>query len=335
MDAGRYLRQTILPQMGEGAQRRLGAAHAAVVGAGALGCVAADLLARAGVGRLTLIDRDVVELTNLQRQSLFTEDDARDATPKAIAAAERLRRVNSEIAIDSHVADLTPRNAEDLLTGADVILDGTDNFETRLLLNDVSVKHARTLCYAGVVGTRAMWASFVPGGPCLRCLLPDLPAPGSVETCDTAGVLGPAAAACAAAQAADAIRVLVDGGGPHRGLSEWDIWTGGRREITLRRDPGCPCCGLSRFDYLNGRVSDTVVLCGSDAVQVCPAAQTGADLSRVARLFGEVGAVHASPYLVRGRVSGHEVTVFADGRAIVKGTRDAGRARAVYARLLG
>lgn len=349
-DLRRYQRQVILPGIGVAGQRRLGAGHAVIVGCGALGCAVADILARAGVGRLTLIDRDVVEWTNLQRQSLFDEADAAALSPKAEAARARLSRVNSGLVVDALVEDLTGDNALRLLFEAgrpapDVLVDGTDNFETRYLLNDLAVMRGVPYVYGGVVGTSGMQWSVLPGDParpCLRCLFPEPPAPGQAPTCETAGVLGAAVAVVAACQAADAIKILAG----HARLVDpsmltFDLWSGRWRRIDFssgRRDD-CPACAMRRFEFLEGRRGGgTVALCGQDAVQVTPARGTTVDLSRLGERLSAVGEVTRTPFLLRAVVperAGVELTVFRDGRAIVRGVGGPEEARAVYARWVG
>lgn len=358
-ELARYHRQMILPGVGEAGQRRLARARAVIVGCGALGCQAADLLARAGVGSLTLIDRDVVEWTNLQRQTLFTEADARVGEPKARAAARRLADVNSGIELLPVIADATHRNVERLagLAGATgdaartVLIDGTDNFQTRYLLNDVAVKHGVVYVYAGVVGVSGMAMPVVPGlGPCLRCVFEEPPPPGSTPTCDTAGVLGPAVAVVAGMQAAEVIRriVMEEAAGP-AALQEFEVWPGRSRRIELAaaRRGDCPCCGRRRFEFLEGgRAEDTAVLCGQRAVQVWPVeaqAGGGVDLRALAARLAAHGPVAGHEYLLRARLEGErgregaaiELTVFGDGRAVVRGTDDVSAARAIYARYVG
>lgn len=346
----RYHRQMLLPGIGEEGQRRLLTGRAVIVGVGALGCALADHLARAGVGRLTLIDRDVVELTNLQRQTLFTESDVRENLPKAHAARRRLAEVNSGIHIDAHAADLTPANAERLLDLASapntILLDGTDNFETRYLLNDLAIKHRVPFAYAGVVASVATAMTIVPGvTPCLRCLGEKPPA-GTGPTCDTSGVLGPAVAAIASFQAADAIKILagrVDAIRPR--LISLDLWNTSARVIDA--DPlgpraDCPCCGLRRFEFLNDATPGQAALCGQNAIQISPTSAGGAtlDLAALAERWRPLGVVHLNPFLARLTLPpppnpAHELTVFADGRAIVKGTTRPEVARSLYARYVG
>lgn len=345
-DPSRYHRQMILPGFGPEAQDRLARATVAIVGCGALGTVAADHLARAGVGTIRIVDRDLVEWTNLQRQVLFTEDDARNAAPKAEAAAARLAAVNSDIRVEPIVADLNPRSAERVLLGSAVVIDGTDNFQTRYLLNDVCVKHAIPLVYGGVVGTRGMAMTIVPGAtPCLRCVFPDPPdlsAGGVQETCDTAGVLAPMAGVVASLQASEAMKILVGRTDLVRAdLSEFDLWNNRRRTIGLSRllSTECPCCTKRRFDFLDAPARDTLSLCGADAVQVLPAGAAGAtlDLEAFAARMRTAGYddFQATRFLARGRVERLGLTVFSDARAIIRGTTDFGRARSVYARYVG
>lgn len=327
---------------------------------GALGCATADLLARAGVGLLTLVDRDVVEASNLQRQVLFSEQDARDALPKTEAAATRLRGVNSAIEILPIVADVHARNVGRVLgLGArpaipTVLIDGTDNFEARFLLNDLAVKLGLAFLYAGVVGTRATRLTILPAGvagsptPCLRCVFDAPPPPGSSPTCDTAGVLGPAVGVIAAHQAAEALKVLL---GRHerldRALLEVDPWTNLHRRIDVGVPrPDCPCCAQQRFEFLDApEGADHAALCGQDAVQLSPRAGACLDLDDLARRWVGIGEVTRSRFMVRlrpgdgagspGGVSPIELTVFHDARAIVRGTTRPEVARSVYARFVG
>lgn len=340
----------LLPGIGEDGQRRLLASHAAVVGCGALGTVAAELLVRAGVGRVTLIDRDIVEWTNLQRQTLFEEADARDGTPKAVAAAARLGRINSGVRIEAHVADFNSGNAERLLeldvrggsaARPGVLIDGTDNFQTRYLLNDVAVKHGVAYVYGGAVGTHGMQMTVLPRvSACLRCVFPEAPAPGSMPTCDTAGVLASATGIVANVQAAEAIKLLLgrqDLIAPT--LLEFDLWQNRRRRIDLSsaRDPGCPCCVQGRFEHLEAAAAGTVTLCGTASVQVLPAGAGMVALDVLEERLRPHGETSRTRHLLRAQLKseGAELTVFRDGRAIVKGTSDPARARALYARFVG
>jgi molybdopterin-synthase adenylyltransferase len=336
----RYSRQTVLPVIGQEGQRRLLGAHAAIIGIGALGCASADMLARAGIGTLTLIDRDVVEVTNLQRQTLFTEADAREALPKAEAAAARLRGVNSAIEIRAVVADVVPRNIGRLLRGVGVVVDGTDNFGTRFLLNDSCVKQGVPWVYAGVIGTGGATMTIIPGETaCLRCVFEDAPPPGTGGTCDTVGVLGPAVMLIGAAQSAEVMKLLV-GKADHinRGLRTFDLWSNAARSLeNIHPRPDCPCCGLRRFEFLDNVSDETAALCGRDAVQVWPRVESHLDLPSLAARLAGTGEIRSGPSFVRftPAAEGLELTVFADGRAIVKGTTQPSRARVAYAKYVG
>lgn len=355
-DLRRYHRQMLLPGIGAEGQERLLKAHVAVVGCGALGCGIADLLARAGVGTLTLIDRDVVELTNLQRQTLFDERDAAEGIPKAEAARRRLAAVNASITLHAVVADLTAANAESLLgldgpsSGAPrpmLLLDGTDNFETRYLLNDLAVKHGLPYVYGGAVATCGMQMTIVPGRTaCLRCLFPEPPPPGTTPTCDTAGVWGPVIGTVTAMQAAEAIRLITGHGPGDQALHDIDLWARRHRRIEAASRADCPCCALRRFEFLDeGRATPPAALCGQDAVQVAaPAGGERIDLEALRQRLAAHGDFRAlGRFLVRGTLAHErgdngapiELTVFADGRAIVKGTVRPELARALYARFIG
>lgn len=338
-DQSRYHRQTLLPEIGTEGQAKLASAHAAIVGVGALGCASSEMLARAGVGRLTLIDRDIVEHTNLQRQTLFTEEDARQGRPKAHAARDRLVSINSEIRIEAHAEDLVPDNAEDLLEEADIIIDGTDNFETRYLLNDLAIQESLPLVIGGAVSTRGTITPILPGhGPCLRCLAPEMPV--QHETCDTAGVLGSLVTIIGARQGAIALRILAQGRGrtPAQ-LEEIDAWAGVYRTLDLAqsRDPDCPCCAHKRFPFLDGRgVTRTTRLCGRGAVQITPNPTRAVDLNRLAAKLSQHGHVQPLEGILRARIESEaiELTIFEGGRAIIKGTEEHERARSLYARYI-
>ncbi|MFM9959411.1 MAG: ThiF family adenylyltransferase [Phycisphaerales bacterium] len=370
----RYDRQMLLPGIGPQGQARLETAHALVIGVGALGTVAAEALCRAGVGRLTLVDRDVVEWTNLQRQTLYEETDARDGTPKALAAAARLNRVNRRVRVDALVRDFTPTVARYLITAKPgVILDCTDNFETRYLVNDVSVWAGVPYVYAGAVGTVGMVRAVVPAGgvgvvtPCLRCVFDRPPPAGTAPTCDTAGVLGPAAGAAALLQAGEAMKILLGRNDLlRRGLVTMDLWSAGSDAVRVidvgERDAACPCCAGRVFEWLEARAGAIAVrLCGRNAVQIASLGacfidedddaeaweaegRAGpADLARIGARLRAHGDVLEGPSLVRCTLAHDraedgtavEITVFADGRTVVKGTQDAARARSLVARYVG
>jgi len=340
--SGRYARQILFPPLGPAGQARLRSARVLLVGCGALGTHAAEELARAGVGHLRIVDRDVVELTNLHRQIGFTEADAREGLPKARAMAAHLARINTEVALEPKVADFNFATAGELSDSVDLMLDGSDNVPTRFLLNDLSLERGLPWIYCGAVGETGHAQFFFPGrGPCLRCLLPDLPAAGEVPTCDTAGVLGPAAGAIASLQAAMAMRYLCGGPPEVDGLIGRQVrlraWTLEARVTLVPRDPRCPACAGGSREFLTGREGgDATVLCGRGAVQVRPARPPQArDLAALAEKLRPLGQVEECAFLLRYRDPEVSFTLFPDGRMIVENTQDPGRARAVYARYVG
>jgi adenylyltransferase/sulfurtransferase len=321
-----------------------------IVGCGALGTVMAEQLARAGVGSLRIVDRDVVEWTNLQRQTLFDESDAKEAVPKAVAARRRLAQVNSSIAAEALVTDLHSANVETLAglerggLRVDLILDGTDNVETRYLINDVAIKHGLPWVYGACVGTEGRVMTVRPGTTaCLRCVFPKPPAGSELPTCDTAGVLGPAAHVVASLQAASALRLLCGTRSEQAvppSLLTLDVWHGRFHALdTGDPVPDCPACGKRQFDFLDRPSDGTTSLCGRRSVQVRPAGGTaGFDMNAVQAKLMTAGNVQRTPYLLRCRLNepeGLDLTLFSDGRLIVSGTTDANRARSIYARFVG
>jgi adenylyltransferase/sulfurtransferase len=338
----RYSRQVLFPGIGERGQQRLATAHAAIVGVGATGAATAGMLARAGVGRLTLIDRDFVEPSNLQRQMLFDEDDARAALPKAEAARRHLARINSDVAVTAHIADIVPGNAAELLERADIILDCTDNFETRYLINDLCVRDRRPWIYTAAVGAYAAIMNIIPQGvggveptACLACIFPAAPA-GNVETCDTAGILSTAVNLAASLQVTEALKLLT--GQPQlmrRTLISFDLWTGERSEIaTGKPRADCAACGRREFRALAGDSRPHITLCGRNSVQIHEHNRP-IDLTALRDRLAPLGEVRGNGMLLRFSRPPHTITVFPDGRALVQGTTDVGLARSLYARFLG
>jgi molybdopterin-synthase adenylyltransferase len=337
----KYSRQILFSGIGADGQQKLLAASAVLVGCGALGTVVANLLARAGLGRLRIVDRDFVELSNLQRQTLFEEADARESLPKAVAAERRLRAINSDARVEAIVADLVPENAQELLGGFDLIIDGTDNFETRLLLNDAAISLNTSWIYAAAVGSYGVTLTIRPGHTaCLACLLEGREKPftlGAEDTCDTAGILSAAAGVIASIEAAEAIKLLI--GKPetsHGRLVSCDVWTGKFQSIRISRNPDCRACARRDFIYLNGKARPHVSMCGRDSVQIHQGNRS-LDLGALGRRLTNASAtdVRNNSFLLRFRVPPYEMTVFADGRAIVKGTQDPAIARSLYARFIG
>ena len=334
----KYSRQMLFAGIGPAGQQRLLASRAAVVGCGAIGAAAANLLVRAGLGYLRIIDRDFVEPSNLQRQTLFDEGDARNVLPKAVAAERKLRSINSSVAVEGIVADLNPRNVEALLGEVDVLLDGTDNFETRFLINDVAVKSGRPWIYAAGVASYGLTMTIRPGAtPCLACLLESgTPDQGLEETCDTIGVLGPIVNLIASLEVAEALKLL--SGHPealHGRLLSCDVWTGRMQSLGAARNPECRACARRDFTYLQGEAQPRITMCGRDSVQIHERARA-LDLGVLGvRLRPLVDDLRQNDFLLRFRIAPYEMTVFADGRAILKGTQDPAVARSLYARYIG
>ena len=334
----KYSRQMLFAGIGEEGQQRLLASSAVMVGCGAIGAAAAALLVRAGVGRVRVLDRDFVEPSNLQRQTLFDEEDARAAIPKAVAAERKLRAINNSVAVEGLVSDVNPRNAADLLSGFDLILDGTDNFETRFLINDYAVESARPWIYAAAVASYGVTMTVRPGlTPCLACLLESSPnGHGLEETCDTVGVLGPIVNLIASLQVAEALKLLA-GREPalHGRLISCDVWSGHFQSVRVAQNPACRACARRNFSYLQGQAQPHITLCGRDSVQIHERRRT-LDLGALrVRLEATVSDVRHNEFLLCFRVEPYQMTIFADGRAILKGTKDPAIARSLYARYIG
>jgi adenylyltransferase/sulfurtransferase len=334
----RYCRQVLLPEIGTRGQQRLKESRAVIVGLGATGSAVANALVRAGIGHIVLVDRDIVELHNLQRQILYSEGDLN--RPKADAAAEHLHRINSSVEIETQTKDLNITNAEKILAGADVVLDGTDNLQTRFLMNDVCVKHRIPWIYAGAVGTSGMVMPILPGKtPCFRCLIPSLPGPGLLQTCDIAGVLNTIPALIATLECTLAYQILT---GQFEAREETsylvhiDVWRQTFDKIEVRRRVDCPCCGEGRLDFLNAVSREMITsLCGRDAIQITPAIPLEISLEELEARLSRLGDVRCTPSMLTFRSGPEEISVFRDGRAIIKGTKDEAMARSVYARYIG
>jgi molybdopterin-synthase adenylyltransferase len=335
----RYSRQIRFGPIGEPGQLRIQSARVLLAGLGALGTVAADLLVRAGVGFLRIIDRDFVELSNLQRQSLFDEDDVRNNLPKAIAAQQRLSRINSTIVIEAMVEDLNPTNAVDFIADTDLVLDGLDNFETRFVLNDACAKLSKPWIYAGAVGSYGLVMPILPQRtPCLRCLMGSLPPPGSTPTCETAGVIAPIAHAIASLQVSEALKYLT--GNLHEAevrLTSYEIWSPRFQRLDLGREVmvSCPVCTGKKYEYLNGSPLRTISLCGRNAVQLIPGTKTDMNFDILSKSIAAFGPVQFNDFLLKCSSPPYELTLFKDGRAIVKGTEEASLARSVYSKMVG
>jgi molybdopterin-synthase adenylyltransferase len=337
----RYSRQILFDGIGEAGQVRLNQSCAVIIGCGALGAVQAETLARAGVGRLILVDRDFVEESNLQRQIMFEESDARERLPKAIAAARRIARVNSAIQVEPLVTDVNFKNIEEIIADADVVLDGTDNFEARFLLNDACVKLNKPWIYGAAVGSYGLTMTVLPQRtPCLRCVLEAMPEPGSGETCDTAGVLMPIISIIASLQAVEAIKILTGQQEKlHGALVRVDVWDFQINKINLANFTGqdeCPVCAQGEFEFLHGAGRQVAVsLCGRNAVQIAQAGSSKLDFKALAARLKPLGEVVFNDFLLRFRVEDYDITVFRDARSIIKGTNDINVARGIYARYIG
>ena len=332
----RYSRQVLFHGIGAEGQRRLAAARVAIMGCGAIGSAVASLLARAGVGTLRIIDRDYVEPSNLQRQTLFDENDAAESVPKAVAAARKIAAFNSEIVVEPEVADLTPANIATLLAGADLVLDGTDNFETRYLVNDYAVQNGMPWLYAAAVASYAATMSILPGETaCLACIFPASPR-GVVETCDTSGILNSAVNLVASLAATEALKLLVGAREQlRRTLLSIDVWTNERSEIsTAHPRPDCQTCGEREFIHLEGKGRPHITLCGRNSVQIHER-ERPIDFAEMAERLKPHGTVRHNDFVLKFLRDDYEMTLFPDGRAIIKGTSDTAVARSLYARYVG
>jgi len=339
-DYERYSRQIRLPFIGPDGQARIHGARVLLLGCGGLGAETANLLARAGVGFLRLVDRDVVELSNLQRQALFDENDVEEGMPKAAAAARRIAQVNSGVRVEAVVVDLDARNILPLMEGVDLVVDGFDNFEGRYLLNDACVKLGLPWVYGACVGAGGVAALLVPGvTPCLRCLQPAPPEAGSAPTCDTLGIFGPAAHLTASLEAGLALQHLVTGKtSSSAAMLMADLWEGRLERVDIPYQPEaqpCPCCVERRFEFLDAPPPPAVVLCGREAVQVHPAVAGKPDFPALAERLKGMGEVVVNAFLLRLRIPPYELTLFGDGRANVSGTADTALARSLVARYFG
>ncbi len=335
----RYSRQILFSPIGTKGQEKLLSSRVLILGCGALGSSHSEMLARAGIGNLRIVDRDFVEFSNLQRQTLFSESDAENRLPKAVAAKSRLAEVNPSINVEAIVADINASNIESLVKDCDVVIDGSDNFQLRYLVNDACVKHSIPWVYGAAVSSYGSAMTIIPRKtPCLRCVFEEMPDAGSSPTCDTAGVIMPIISTISAIQVSEAIKLLVnDRDSLHQTLMQIDVWTNERHAIKLGEpNPDCPACAQQKFEFLDAANGDSsAVLCGRDAVQISPSRPTEIDLALLATRMRSVGDVKHNEYLVRFFSGENEVTVFRDGRAIIKGTDDISVGRSIYARFVG
>ncbi|MHC5036619.1 MAG: ThiF family adenylyltransferase [Planctomycetota bacterium] len=333
----RYARQRVLEEIGTEGQEKLLSSSVLIVGMGALGSLQAELLVRAGVGRVRIADRDVPEQVNLHRQFLFDEDDVAAGLPKAEAAARKLGRINPTVRLESHAVDVSPRNIESLIADMDLVLDGTDNIETRYLINDACIRQGTPWIYGGVIGTTGMSMNILPGETaCLRCLFAEPPPMGALPTCETEGVLNSAPTLIGAVQVTEAVKRLVGTRPLETRLLMVDLWKGEFRFVDPVRDPDCPCCGNRRFDFLEGKKGSwATVLCGRNAVQIAPADEMQVSLENLQTQLAKVGNAVFNGFLLVFEVDAFTLLIFPDGRTIVKGTADPGQARSLVAKYVG
>jgi adenylyltransferase/sulfurtransferase len=335
----RYSRQILFAEIGKDGQEKLLNSRVLLVGCGALGASHAEILARAGVGFLRIVDRDFVEFTNLQRQTLFSETDAKERLPKAVAAKNRLAEINSEIEVEAIVADINHSNVENFIKDCDLILDGTDNFQTRYTVNDACVKLKKPWIYGAAVSSYGVTMTIIPGEtPCLRCIFEEMPGAGSSPTCDTAGVIQPIIASVSAIQTTEAFKILTARRDKlHRSLIQIDVWQNDWRKIKLGEpNVDCETCGKGNFEFLDAEsIEFSAVLCGRNAVQIQPPKPTQIDLPALAETLKNVGEIKQNEYLVRFTAGENELTIFRDARAIIRGTDDVSVARSLYAKFVG
>ncbi len=334
----RYSRQILFSGIGEEGQQRLLGARVLIVGCGALGSAHAESLARAGIGHLRIVDRDFVEPSNLQRQTMFTESEAEQRLPKAVAAANHLRQINSEVQIEPHIIDLNFSTIEQLVDGCDVVIDGTDNFATRYLINDACVKHNINWIYGAAVGSYGVTMTIRPHETaCLRCIFEEAPPAASAPTCDTSGVIMPIISVVSAVQVCEALKLITGRIEElHRSLMQFDVWRNEWRRIgtgTPRAD--CPTCGLALYETLSGTTEGAAVLCGRDAIQISPSQPTRVNFSSLAERLRRAGEVKFNEYLLRFKTGEFELTIFQDARSIIRGTDEIAVARSLYAKYIG
>jgi molybdopterin-synthase adenylyltransferase len=337
MIQGRYSRQVLFHDIGEDGQRRLAEARVAIIGCGALGTVSANHLARAGVGYIRIVDRDYVELNNLQRQILFDEADALNRNPKAVAAAQKLEKINSEIRIEPIMADVNPGNIEEMIENANLILDATDNMEIRYLINDACVKHKIPWIYAGVIGAVGMTMNIIPGRTaCFRCLMHAPPEPGTMPSFETIGVLNGAPGVIASIQAVESMRILTGHLPTDAVLIYVDLWTQEFRRLSVERQPGCPVCEGKSFDFLSGdRYSETYALCGRNSVQISLPQGVEFSIEKLKNRLMAMGEVTDNGYFLSFKVDAYELIIFPEGRTMIKGTTDESAARSLFTKYIG
>jgi molybdopterin/thiamine biosynthesis adenylyltransferase len=337
----RYTRQSAFHGIGKAGQEKLAKSRIMILGCGGLGSASASILARAGIGFLKLVDRDFLELNNLQRQILYEEHDVKEGLPKVIAAQRQIERINSTVHVEPIISDVNRFNIEALIADVDLVIDAADNFETRFLLNDACVKHNRTWIYGAAIESFGLSMNIIPGKTaCLRCVMDNVPQPGSVPTCETVGILGSIVLIIASIQCGEAIKIVLDKQNEiSRDLVSIDIWNKSYQSITIEKEKiqnNCPVCNQRWFEFLEGKQGSAfTTLCGRNAVQILPYKETSLDLAKLAINLSGLGVVKVNEFLIRFEIEGYEISIFPDSRAIVKGTTDAGIARSLYSKYVG
>jgi len=333
----RYLSQIVFPEIGKKGQEKIKNAKVIVIGCGALGCAIANNLVRAGIGKIKIVDRDLVEISNLQRQILYDEEDVRERIPKSIAAKRKLEKINSEVKIEAIVSDVNFRNIEDLIKDCDIVLDGTDNFETRFLINEACVKHKIPWIYGAVIGGAGSTATIIPEKtPCLRCIIEEIPSPGNLPTCDTLGVLNTIPAVIASIQTTEALKIIVEDKNLNNDLILIDLWSTSREKIKIERKRNCPVCVKKKYIFLEGEeISHATSLCGRNAVQIVPQKRSQISFKKLEEKLKHLGKVKYNEFVLSFKTGDYELIVFPDARVIVKGTTDISIVKTLYAKYLG
>ena len=333
----RYLSQIVFPEIGEEGQEKIKNAKVIVIGCGALGCAITNNLVRAGIGKIKIVDRDLVEIGNLQRQILYDEEDVRERIPKSIAAKRKLEKINSEVKIEAIVSDVNYKNIEDLIKDCDIVLDGTDNFETRFLINEACVKHEIPWIYGAVIGGAGSTTTIIPEKtPCLRCIIEEIPSPGNLPTCDTLGVLNTIPAAIASIQTTEALKIILENKNLNNDLILIDLWSSSWEKIKIERKKNCPVCVKKKYIFLEGEeTSHATSLCGRNAVQIVPQKRSQISFKKLEEKLKHLGKVKYNEFVLSFKTGDYELIVFPDARVIVKGTTDISIAKTLYAKYLG
>lgn len=330
----RYSRQTIFPKIGKEGQKKLLESKVLIIGIGALGSNIANNVVRIGFGTVKIVDRDYVELTNIQRQILFDEEDIGEH--KALVACEKLKKINSSISIEPKVTDVNYKNIEEMIQDVDIVLDGTDNMETRLLINDACVKHDKPWVYGAVIGSIGMSMNILPKGPCFKCFVKELPAPGSLQTCDTAGILNTTPSIIAAYETTEAMKILLKDKNVSKNMIYTDIWERIFDNFEIKKREDCTCCAKKDFEFLTSKYDYQMnSLCGSNAVQIVPPENEGINMKLLEETLNKIGTVRSTEGILEFEIDKYRFTIFSSGSAIIRGTTDKDLAKSLYAKYIG